>query len=53
MCFIVQEDREQILDGAKREVGKVLNENLYERFRATEQYVQINDMMFSTPIENS
>lgn len=49
---IVQEDRARILDGAKREVGKVLNENLYEKyFLASEQYAQINDMVFSTADE--
>lgn len=53
LCGVMQEDRARILDGANHEVGKVLRENLYDKFRATKQYVEINDMMFSTAVEHS
>ncbi|CAM9482538.1 unnamed protein product [Ectocarpus sp. 12 AP-2014] len=36
-----QDDVAQILDNAAREVGKMLKENLYNRFRDTDQFKQI------------
>lgn len=45
LCGTVQEDRAHILDGATHEVGKMLDDNLYEKFRAAEQYVQIKAML--------
>ncbi|CAN0081572.1 unnamed protein product [Ectocarpus sp. 12 AP-2014] len=36
------------LDAAAKEVGKMLKENLYDKFRQTDQFKQITGMLFST-----
>ncbi|CAB1108737.1 unnamed protein product [Ectocarpus sp. CCAP 1310/34] len=36
-----------ILDLAVKEIGKMLQENLYNKFRSTEQFKEIKDMLYS------
>lgn len=40
-----QLERSKVLDPAVKEVGRVLKDNLYDKFRATKEYKQIQDQM--------
>lgn len=42
-----QDGKIHILDGAEKEVRKMLSENLVNKFRATNQYKDINALIFS------
>ena len=42
-----QDDKVHILDDAEKEVGKMLSENLVDKFRATTQYKDIIGLIFS------
>ncbi|CAM9955633.1 unnamed protein product [Ectocarpus sp. 8 AP-2014] len=42
------DDTARGLDAAAKEVGKMLKENLYDKFRQTDQFKQITGVLFST-----
>lgn len=42
-----------ILDDATKEIANMLQDNLYHKFRATEQFKQINNMLFSPVVSNA
>lgn len=43
---MVQAEKSRILNPAVKEVGRMLKDNLYDKFRATREYKQIQDQMF-------
>lgn len=45
-----QDERENVFQLAEREMSKMLAENLLNRFKATEEYVEIaRDLVFEAP----
>lgn len=46
MNELFQDDAARSLDVAAKEIGKMLKENLYDKFRETDQFKQITGMLF-------
>lgn len=48
-----QDTLAHIFDEAAKEITKMLEDNLYHKFKATEQFKQINEMLFSSAGPNA
>ena len=47
-----QEGKVHILKAAEKEIGKMLQENLLQKFKTTEKFKEINEMMLSMTASN-
>lgn len=50
---LIQEEKSNLLDPAAKEVGRVLKDNLYVKFRATHEYRHIQDQLYALGEEDA